>query len=150
MSGTSRTAIGPAAIDIGTYPGAGFQIAGVGDFNNDGTDDVFWHNPGTGATDIWLLQNGKWSASVSPGNHPLGYQVAGTGDFNGDGHSDVLFYNRGTRNVDEWALVERSLDQQRQSSAHIPAAAGQLPASATSTAAGPMMCCGISSFDGCA
>ena len=36
--------------DIGTYPGAGYRIAGLGDFNNDGSGDVFWHNPGTGAT----------------------------------------------------------------------------------------------------
>jgi hypothetical protein len=94
------------SVNPGQHPAGGWQAVGVGDFNHDGyTSDVFFYNPGTGETDIWLVVNGHWAGSVSPGNHPTGFQVGGIGDFNHDGHSDVLWYNPSTQRVDEWLLV---------------------------------------------
>jgi hypothetical protein len=92
-----------ASTDIGTHP-PGYQISGIGDFNNEGTSDVLWFNPTTRDTDIWSLNNGKWAASSTIGLHPAGYQISGIGDFNKDGTSDVLWYNPMTRDTDIWLL----------------------------------------------
>ena len=72
-----------------------WAIAGTGDFNGDGRDDILWRND-AGVVTNWLGQaNGGFV-----GNHanaaiqvPLDWTIAGTGDFNGDGRSDVLWRN---------------------------------------------------------
>jgi hypothetical protein len=102
-----------ASVDLGSHPtnstdGAGYQIAGIGDFTDNGIDDVLWtsvNSDGTIATDIWELNSsGQWMASVSPGNHPAGYSVVGVGDFTGTGTSDILWYNASTGDTDEWLI----------------------------------------------
>ena len=80
-----------------------WQIAGTGDFNGDGRDDVLWrHNDGT-VTD-WLGQaNGTFvsNAATAAYSFDTAWQVAATGDFNGDGRDDVLWrHNDGT--VTNW------------------------------------------------
>jgi hypothetical protein len=95
-----------ASVDLGAHPGTGWQIAGIGDFTGNGTDDILWTNASSGEvqTDIWVLSNGNWSNSVSPGAHPAGYQVVGIGDFTGSGTSGILWYNASTGDVDEWQI----------------------------------------------
>ena len=101
-----------ASVDLAVHPdnpdGNDAQIAGVGDFFDNGRDGVLWTSvnaDGTIATDIWELDStGHWMASVSPGNHPAGYTVAGVGDFTGTGTSDILWYNASTGDVDEWLI----------------------------------------------
>ena len=34
-----------------------WQLAGVGDFNADGTDDIAWRNTGTGLTGYWQIND---------------------------------------------------------------------------------------------
>ena len=92
-----------ASINPGSHP-IGSKVAGVGDFNHDGTSDLLWVNSSTNAVDAWKLSNGKWAASIDLGTSSAGYQVAGTGDFNGDGTSDVLWFNPGTNQTDIWIL----------------------------------------------
>ena len=36
----------------------GWQPAGIGDFDHDGTSDVAWYNPTTRNIDIWKIVNG--------------------------------------------------------------------------------------------
>ena len=68
-------------------------VAGIGDFDSDGRDDILWrHSNGT-------LTN--WLGTQSGGfveNHddlsvqvPNEWQVAGVGDFDGDGNDDILW-----------------------------------------------------------
>lgn len=68
------------------------QVAGVGDFNGDGQDDVLWLTGQTSLTS-WLGRAGHGllyhqisaATTIDPS-----WSVVGTGDFNGDGRDDLL------------------------------------------------------------
>ena len=59
------------SVDPGGHP-VGYHIAGTGDFNRDGTNDLLWFNPTTMHVDVWTLANGKWAGSTDIGRHPAG------------------------------------------------------------------------------
>ena len=87
----------------GTHP-AGWTIAGVGDFNHEGTSDIVWYNATTNDVDIWEISNGHWAASADLGSHPAGWTIAGVGDFNGDGTTDILWQQTATGHTETWLL----------------------------------------------
>ena len=100
----NRTVHWTRSADVGPHP-PGWAPSGIADFNNDGSDDLAWYNPGTNGIDIWKLTNGQWAGSADTGTHPAGYQPAGFADFNADGTEDVLWFNPTTRHVDIWKLA---------------------------------------------
>jgi hypothetical protein len=62
-----------ASTTIGAHP-AGYQIAGIGDFNQDGTSDVVWAGSSNNDIDVWLVNNGHWAGSAAIGSHPAAHR----------------------------------------------------------------------------
>lgn len=93
--------------------GTGRSVAGAGDVDGDGTDDVLtgtlFNNelPTDGAGSGYLLYGGAWRgavslaaadvvfAGVSAGDR-VGYPVGAAGDHDGDGHADLLLAASGS------------------------------------------------------
>jgi hypothetical protein len=70
-----------------------WQVDGVGDFNNDGKDDLIWRRD-DGAFTTWLGQASGGFVSNDANSFtmlPTSWQVAATGDFNGDGRDDIAW-----------------------------------------------------------
>ena len=71
-------------------------MAGTGDFNGDGRDDVLWrHDDGTITN--WLGQaNGSFAGNANAENDvSSNWHIIGIGDFNGDGRDDILWRSDG-------------------------------------------------------
>jgi hypothetical protein len=96
--------LGTHGTDTGTHAGNAL-VAGIGDFNGDGTSDILWFNPASNDANTWKMSNGKWAASTDIGTHPAGWQPAGVDDFNHDGTSDILWFNPVTRDIDLWKVA---------------------------------------------
>ena len=75
---------------VNVNPGAGWVVAGTGDFNGDGYSDILWRVGD--AVREWLgHSDGSFADNAAVNLNPgPGVAVVGTGDFNGDGRSDVL------------------------------------------------------------
>ena len=50
-------------------PNLQWAVAGIGDFNGDGKDDVVWRNASAGTNTIWLSANSATSMAVASVSH---------------------------------------------------------------------------------
>ena len=81
----------PTRISIGQLS-TDWKVAGIGDFDGDGREDIIWRNQ-TGAISEWLSQPNTqfaWNPHAAY-QLSLDWQVAGVGDFNGDGRDDIMW-----------------------------------------------------------
>lgn len=70
-----------------------WHIVGVADFDGNGTPDVVWQDPVSGAVQVWYLGGAggnlpTGAANISNGNP---WRVVSVADFNQDGHPDLLW-----------------------------------------------------------
>lgn len=74
-----------------------WRIAGIGDFNADGTDDLLWRHDRTGINWVYLFDDGQVVSSKRL-NKVLDqhWVVAEVGDLDGDGTDDILWRNTQT------------------------------------------------------
>lgn len=69
-----------------------WSIKGMGDSNNDGTEDLYFYNSTTGQLRIWEMDTaGNRQTVYFPGSQTVGYQLQAVGDFDGDGDGDVFW-----------------------------------------------------------
>lgn len=92
--------VGPAPPPSSASTIDGVYLPLVGDFDGDGTDDVFWYAPGPAGDHLWLGRSGgtfagRWRP-VSGRYEPL------VGDFTGDGTDDIFWYAPGTASDHLW------------------------------------------------
>jgi glucose/arabinose dehydrogenase len=89
------TTIKPGEGFIRTVADQNWQVAGTGDFDGDGKDDILWRNAATGENYLYPMDG--LSIKATEGSlrsvADLTWQVAGVGDFDGDGKADVLWRN---------------------------------------------------------
>ena len=81
-----------------------WTIAGTGDFNGDGIDDILWRNTSSGAISDWLGNpNGGFTNNDAnaAGWAPTNWSVIAIGDFNGDGIADIL-WRSDTGAISDW------------------------------------------------
>ena len=84
-----------------------WQIAGIGDFNGDGRDDLLWRHE-NGTISNWLYAGGlglgtfNINDAVAMTNVSIDWQVVAVGDYNGDGWDDILWRNSTTGHLSDW------------------------------------------------
>jgi len=86
-------------------PLSGWQQVGIGDFNNDGQDDMLWRNINTNGFGVSLISRGRCMGwlSMQTVSHAK-WEIGGVGDFNNDGHDDILWRNRNTGRLGAWLM----------------------------------------------
>ena len=88
-------AIKPGEGYLRTVADLHWQIKGIGDFDGDGSADVFWRNVVTGENYIYplngttILPSEGYVRTVTDQN----WQIAGVEDYDGDGIDDLLWRN---------------------------------------------------------
>jgi hypothetical protein len=72
--------------------GADWVVDAMGDFNNNGTDDILVHRDvgGNRTLEVMVMNNNAVQANITLNVNGINWDVDGTGDFNGNGTSDVL------------------------------------------------------------
>ena len=80
-----------------------YDIAGVGDLNNDGRDDIIWREASSGDTTIWLVTGWNSFTPVTLNTSP-DLALRGVADFNADGKEDLLWQDTTNQNVDIWLM----------------------------------------------
>lgn len=82
----------------------GWQVAGIRDFDLDGTPDVLWRNRRTGLNGIWQMQGFAYANTLGLPSVDLKWEVIGVGQFTGDTSPDIAWRSPVDQSVVIWAL----------------------------------------------
>ena len=111
MNGSTVAAAGaPTYHGAPAAPDPSWSIAGIGDFNGDGTDDILWRDPSGGMLGEWTMSGSTIVAANlmtyngSPTAPDASWSVLAVGDFNGDGTCDVLWRHTTDGTLYEWMV----------------------------------------------
>jgi ABC-type phosphate transport system substrate-binding protein len=77
-------------------PTLSYAVVGVGDFFDNGTDDILFRNSSSGDTWIEAISNGAFESWQQVGGSNTSYAVVAVGDYFGNGTDDILFRNNST------------------------------------------------------
>jgi hypothetical protein len=85
---------------------AGWTLAAVGNFDDDGlTDDLVWRNTNTGDNYIWLMEGITPVDSAPLLEVPTNWQLVGASDYDGDSiDNDLVWHDPGSGAVVTWSL----------------------------------------------
>ncbi|XHX80936.1 MAG: FG-GAP-like repeat-containing protein [Stenomitos frigidus ULC029] len=87
-----------SAITLPYFLDANWQVAGNGDFNQDGYNDLVWRNYSTGVNVVWLMNaDGSYNQSINLTTvADTKWVLAGVDDFNNDAKPDLVWRYQGT------------------------------------------------------
>jgi hypothetical protein len=99
-------AIKPSEGYLRTVADLSWQVAGIGDFDGDGKDDILWHNSATGENYIYFMDGRsiKPSEGYTRTVPDSSWHIVGIGDFDGDGKADILWRNSSTGQNYLWPM----------------------------------------------
>ncbi len=92
---------------ISPAPPAGWQAAGVDDFDGDGRNDLLMWHPANGWLDFWLLNGINRAGSpiaIGGGDPGPAWKPSATADFNRDGRPDIVLRDPVSRQIQVWTL----------------------------------------------
>ena len=81
---------------------ASWKVAGIGDFNGDGRDDILYRHS-SGIIGQWSGQSGQFTnnSGVAANAVDNGWGVVGIADYNGDGRDDIL-WRHSSGEIGQW------------------------------------------------
>jgi hypothetical protein len=91
-------------------PNSTWSVAGIGDFNGDGTSDILWRQSTTGALADWSMNGSTITSSASLTSQGKAvtpdstWSVAGIGDFAGNADADILWRQSSTGSLAMWLM----------------------------------------------
>ena len=83
-----------------------WHIVGSGDFNADGSADMVWQDPVTGAAQIWYLGGAQGNQVNGAANVGTGstWRIVSVADYNADGKPDLVWQEPSTGASQVWLL----------------------------------------------
>ncbi|MGF1481412.1 MAG: cadherin domain-containing protein [Cyanophyceae cyanobacterium] len=89
--------------DVLTLRNRSWEVQGMGDFNADGTTDLFWRNS-AGVNAMWLMNGEQFTVQTLPRVRSQNWEVTNVADYSGDGQADLVWNNRSTGAVALWEM----------------------------------------------